>query len=462
MNRTALRRNEQPARERHTLRLVGNNEPAVEWTEYPRIKPGDYPAYCAWAKWYWDTSYNRWTCLLKFKVFSANHMDTLATVPMWLNGGTGERPRTGRRTLYFPAWVKANGGPPARKDRLSPSVFVRRMARVRVADTIRDAPMNVVWDVERRQSVRSPEIGYIEFVQRHYPLDAPEKMEACKKKDYECNRRNRVNHELYYLTVESIPKDIPDHFRYEFDFGIRGLEFSRAFYKHEKDDPKQWTAISAPSGEGCVEKAILSVVVSSDRNLSVQQSNIAENVKRALMLFDTDNYTEARPLLNQACNAGKAEACEDLGEIYHAGWGVDIDYFQAIALFIKACQAGNTDGCCALGNAYTNGEGVGQNYARAVELYTESCNKGNQIGCAYLGRMYQEGLGVERDYSRSVKLYTNACDGGGEYGYGCTALGVMYQDGYGVDKDSEKAKQFYRKGCSLGSQDGCDLLKNMP
>jgi hypothetical protein len=148
MNRTASRRNVQPDRERPSLRLVGNNEQAVEWMEYPRIEPGDYPAYCAWAKWYWDASYNRWTCLLKFKVLSANHMDTLATVPMWFNGGAGERPRAGRRTLYFSAWIMANGGPPVRKDRLSASVFVRRIARVRVADTTKGpAPYSVVREI---------------------------------------------------------------------------------------------------------------------------------------------------------------------------------------------------------------------------------------------------------------------------------------------------------------------------
>jgi hypothetical protein len=144
MSRTASRRNEQPARERPTLRLVGDNEPAVEWQEYPRIQPGEYPAYCTWAKWYWEPGYKRWTCLLKFKVFSANLMDTLGTIPMWFNGGGGEKPRAGRRSLYLPAWVKANGGPPTRRDRLSPSVFVRRMARVRVGDTQGPVPYSVV------------------------------------------------------------------------------------------------------------------------------------------------------------------------------------------------------------------------------------------------------------------------------------------------------------------------------
>jgi hypothetical protein len=148
MSRTALRRNEQPAKERHTLRVVGNNEPAVEWTEYPRIKPGDYPAFCKRARWYWEPGFKRWTCILFFDVLTEGLQDTLGTIPMWFNGGAGERPRAGRRTLYFSAWVMANGGPPVRKDRLSASVFARRMARVRVADTSRGpAPYSVVREI---------------------------------------------------------------------------------------------------------------------------------------------------------------------------------------------------------------------------------------------------------------------------------------------------------------------------
>jgi len=117
--------------ERPALHLVPENEPAVKWAEYPRIEPGVYPAYCKRAKWYWEPGFKRWTCILLFDIL----IERQITIPMWFNGGAGESPIAGRRTLYLPAWVKANGGQPTRRDRLSPSVFVRRMARVRVGDT---------------------------------------------------------------------------------------------------------------------------------------------------------------------------------------------------------------------------------------------------------------------------------------------------------------------------------------
>lgn len=61
-----------------------------------------------------------------------------------MNLGARDKPHAGRRKRYFKEWVRANGGPPARRDRLSPQVFVRRMARVEVDDTKGDAPYSVV------------------------------------------------------------------------------------------------------------------------------------------------------------------------------------------------------------------------------------------------------------------------------------------------------------------------------
>jgi len=59
----------------------------------------------------------------------------IATVPYWLSIGSKDKPHALKRSKYLREWVRANGGPPPRGDRLSPRVFVRRMARVLVGDT---------------------------------------------------------------------------------------------------------------------------------------------------------------------------------------------------------------------------------------------------------------------------------------------------------------------------------------
>ena len=123
--------------ERPRPHLVRQPEPAVEWTDsdYPSIESGIYEGYCRFAHWYRDPQFKRWTCLLLFDAFAEGTDCLLGTIPLWFNGGDGTKPRASRRGHYLPAWVKANGGPPARKDRLSPAVFLKRMAKIRVADT---------------------------------------------------------------------------------------------------------------------------------------------------------------------------------------------------------------------------------------------------------------------------------------------------------------------------------------
>jgi hypothetical protein len=124
--------------------LVPQSEPEIEWRDYDRIEPGSYPAYCRWAKHYRDPGFKRWTCLLHFDVLSDDLMLVIARVPLWMNLGARDKPHAGRRKRYFKEWVRANGEPPARHDRLSPNVFTGRMARIEIDDTKGDAPYSVV------------------------------------------------------------------------------------------------------------------------------------------------------------------------------------------------------------------------------------------------------------------------------------------------------------------------------
>lgn len=127
--------------------LVPEREPEIEWQRYDRIQPGVYPAYCRWAKHYRDPGFKRWTCLLRFDVLSDDLLRVLARVPFWMNLGDRDKPRAGRRRRYFKEWVRANGEPPTRRDRLSPKLFIGRMARVEIGDTKGDAPYSVVREI---------------------------------------------------------------------------------------------------------------------------------------------------------------------------------------------------------------------------------------------------------------------------------------------------------------------------
>ena len=117
----------------------------IEWKAYPRIEPGEYFANCYWARKYYDPAMRRWTCLLRWDVLSENLLSTVAKrIPLWFSLGDGEKPHASRRGKYLREWVRANGAPPGRGDRLSPNVFTRRVARVEIGDTTGPVPYSVV------------------------------------------------------------------------------------------------------------------------------------------------------------------------------------------------------------------------------------------------------------------------------------------------------------------------------
>jgi hypothetical protein len=137
-------------RQRSMRNQRAEQDDAIEWKVYPRIPPGEYSAYCYWGKRYRDPGLHRWTCLLRWDVLSDDLLRTIAQcVPVWFPLGDGEKPRASRRGKYLREWVRANGGPPAPGDRLSPKVFTRRVARVEIGDTKSPVPYSVVKKIIR-------------------------------------------------------------------------------------------------------------------------------------------------------------------------------------------------------------------------------------------------------------------------------------------------------------------------
>ena len=118
--------------------LVRRAEPEIAWHYCDHIGPGDYPAFSRSAKVYRDGQFQRWVCAVQFDILDASLTKTLARLTWYLNLGSGEKARAGRRAGYWAAWVKANDGQPKRTDRLSPSVFVKRYAIVLVGDTTKN------------------------------------------------------------------------------------------------------------------------------------------------------------------------------------------------------------------------------------------------------------------------------------------------------------------------------------
>lgn len=65
-----------------------------------------------------------------------------------------------------------------------------------------------------------------------------------------------------------------------------------------------------------------------------------------------------------------------LGLCYANGWGVDIDYAQAVKWYKTAAELKNADSMYCLGICYEHGLGVVPNYAQAIEWYKRAVELG--------------------------------------------------------------------------------------
>ncbi len=173
----------------------------------------------------------------------------------------------------------------------------------------------------------------------------------------------------------------------------------------------------------------------------------------------TKDAARAVALYRQACDAGQAVACANLGIMYDYGRGVEKDVARAATLYRQACDAGVANACNMLGWMYVNGSGVAQDDVRAVAVYRQACDGGEPNGCANLGFMYEKGRGVRTDSAAAAALFRQACDA--QDAYGCSGLGAMYAEGRGVTKDEARGVELYRQACEAGHPNGCVNLGKM-
>lgn len=130
-------------------------EQEISFKYVPRIPAGEYPAYCREAKIYRDRQFRRWVFVAQFDILDSSLIDTIAQLTWYLNLGSREHPRAGRRGHFWSAWVQANGGPPKRNDRMSPRIFERRQATVIVTQTTKTHKSGTVSAEESYSVVRA-------------------------------------------------------------------------------------------------------------------------------------------------------------------------------------------------------------------------------------------------------------------------------------------------------------------
>ncbi len=155
--------------------------------------------------------------------------------------------------------------------------------------------------------------------------------------------------------------------------------------------------------------------------------------------------------LTRDCDAGKAEACAQLGEKYVRGVGTKRDVARGLALHEKACEGGNMEACRSLGVLLERTPGIPPDPARARALFQRACDSGNAAACGNLA-VQLEG----DDQGRALALYRRACDMGNVLG---CFNGAQFLKRRGRDGES---LPLLDKACDLGgAQPGVAMLASM-
>lgn len=169
--------------------------------------------------------------------------------------------------------------------------------------------------------------------------------------------------------------------------------------------------------------------------------NGKELFNKAKKLQKEEKHSEAYPLFVQAEKLGSIEACNEIGECYFYGNGVEKNGEKAFQWYMKGASAGDAAAQGNVGYCYANGIGTSQSFEKSCEWLKKASDQGNADAQLNLGNRYKEGQGVKKDPAEAYRLYLEAAKNGNEMGK--FAAGIMLYTGDGVTQDYKKAYQLF-------------------
>ena len=131
------------------------------------------------------------------------------------------------------------------------------------------------------------------------------------------------------------------------------------------------------------------------------------------------------------------------------------DFATALKEWKPLAEEGNAAAQNNLGLMYHNGWGVPQDYKEAVYWYRLAVEQGYSIAQYNLGLMYEKGKGVPQDDKEAARLYRLAAEQG--YADAQGNLGVMYVFGKGVTKDFVYAHMWGNIALMNGNERGASV-----
>jgi TPR repeat protein len=207
-------------------------------------------------------------------------------------------------------------------------------------------------------------------------------------------------------------------------------------------------ALRLTAGSGDVQGA---------RELAQQLATRVQGDDRARVEALVKELADPRRLSPEdACAAGVASACAELGGRHRDGLERPRDPAKSAAYFEKACAGGDASSCAAFGWALERGDGVAQDLPRAIPLFRKACEGGDRWSCTRLAFALVSGRGVAADPAAAAPLFEGACRSGDQPA--CANLGAMLRTGHGVAKDEARAETLLADACEHASAWACGEL----
>ena len=155
---------------------------------------------------------------------------------------------------------------------------------------------------------------------------------------------------------------------------------------------------------------------------------------------------EWKPLAEE----GNAVAQNNLGLMYHNGWGVPQDYKEAVYWYRLAVEQGYAIAQYNLGLMYEKGKGVPQDYEEAVRWYQLAAEQGHSKAQGNLGVMYAFGNGIIKDYVYAHMWGNIASMNGND-------LGALLRDDFAEKMTSSQIEEAQRlaRECVKKNYKGC-------
>ena len=170
-------------------------------------------------------------------------------------------------------------------------------------------------------------------------------------------------------------------------------------------------------------------------------------------------YGRAFDYLKECEAAGICEAYLNIGNMYSAGIGVEMDSKMALDYYMKAIENGYYPAYNNVAKCYFSGIGVKQNAKKAFEYFNIVSQKGIAAGSYGVALCYQTGKGARKNMKQAAYYYQKSADQGCAFAE--TNLGNLYENGLGVDKDLEKAYNLYLKAAQDGDPNGYANIGSM-